>query len=440
MNQEMYDICKWVIEKTMNNGATDCRARMSRRRFVEIRYRDHKPEIVKEATTRGLNLSIYVNGKYSSQNTPDLRKTTLESFIAKAVENTGFIEDDPYRSLPAKEYYTGRSDIDLHLVDPNHENLTAEKRHQIAKTIEQISLDKAGDKVISVEAGMNDSEWEEVILTSNGFEGNNKTTDYWAGASVTISDEGERKPNGYFWAGSRSFDGMPSLQLIGEEAAKRTLDLTGARKIQTETLPVIIENRVVGNVLWGFLSALNGNNIQQKRSFLADKKGETVAGKLFTIIDDPFIDKGFGSRLYDSDGFPAKKRTIINEGKIEEFFIDWYYSRKLNCEPTTGGTSNLIIPPGSKSPEMLMKELGRGILITGFIGGNSNSATGDFSIGIIGKLFENGVPVQSIAEMNIADNHLNFWNKLTAVGNDPWRFSSWLTPSLVFDDIMVSGV
>jgi PmbA protein len=440
MNQKMYDLCKWAINAALKNGATDCRARMSKRRFVQVRYRDHKPEIVKEATTRGLNLSIYISNKFSAQSTPDLRKEALESFVKKAVENTRFIEDDPYRSLPDPKYYEGRVDMDLQLSDPKHGDITAEQRHNVAKTIEQISLDKAGEKVISVEAGMNDSEWEEVILTSNGFEGANKTTDHWAGASVTIADEGDRKPNGYFWAGARLFQEMPSLKLIGEQAALRTLDLIGGKKIKTESLPIIVENRVVGRVLWGFLSGLYGNNIQQKRSFLADKKGKTVASKLFTIHDDPFIKKGFGSCLYDGDGFPARKRTIVNEGKIEEFLIDWYYSRKLECEPTTGGPSNLIIPPGDKSVEMLMKDLGRGILITGFIGGNSNSATGDFSVGIIGKLFENGVPVQSVAEMNIADNHLSFWNKLLAIGNDPWKYGSWLTPSLVFDNIVVSGI
>ena len=440
MNQKMYDLCKWAIDTALKNGATDCRARMSRKRFVEVRYRDHKPEVVKEATTRGLRLNIYIGGKFSSQNTPDLRKDALEAFIKKGVENTHFIEDDQYRSLPDPKYYEGRVEMDLQLSDPKHGNITAKQRHDVAKTIEQVSLDKAGEKVISVEAGMNDSEWEEVILTSNGFEGAKQTTDHWAGASVTIADEGDRKPSGYFWAGARSFEDMPSVKSIGEEAALRTLDLLGGKKIKTETLPIIVENRVVGNVLWGFLSGLNGRNIQQKRSFLADKKGEVVASKLFTIQDDPFVKKGFGSKLYDGDGFPAKKRTIINEGKIEEFLIDWYYSRKLDCEPTMGGMSNLIIPPGEKSPETLMKELGRGIYITGFIGGNSNSATGDFSIGIIGKLFENGLPVQSVAEMNIADNHLNFWNKLTAVGNDPWKYGSWRTPSLVFNDIVVSGV
>ncbi len=87
-----------------------------------------------------------------------------------------------------------------------------------------------------------------------------------------------------------------------------------------------------------------------------------------------------------------------------------------------------------------MKDLGRGIFITGFIGGNSNSTTGDASVGIFGKLFENGKPTQAVAEMNIAGNHLKFWNNLIEVANDPWVYSSYRTPSLVFKDVVVSGL
>jgi len=82
----------------------------------------------------------------------------------------------------------------------------------------------------------------------------------------------------------------------------------------------------------------------------------------------------------------------------------------------------------------------RCILITGYIGGNSNSTTGDFSVGIIGKLFEKGQFVQNVAEMNIADNHLNFWNKLVEVANDPWIYSQARLPSLVFEDVVVAGI
>jgi PmbA protein len=87
-----------------------------------------------------------------------------------------------------------------------------------------------------------------------------------------------------------------------------------------------------------------------------------------------------------------------------------------------------------------MKDLGRGIIINGFMGGNSNSNTGDFSVGITGRLFEKGEFIQAVAEMNIADNHLQFWNKLAEAANDLWIYGSFRMPSLVFTDIVVSGV
>jgi PmbA protein len=215
----------------------------------------------------------------------------------------------------------------------------------------------------------------------------------------------------------------------------------GGKKIATTKLPIIIENRNVARVLYGLFDPMFAGNIQQKRSYLADKKGKSIGSKLLTIQDDPFITRGLGSKYYDGDGFPTRKRDLLTEGTINEFLVDWYYSRKLGWEPTSGSVSNVIIPPGIRNIEDIIKDLGRCILITGFIGGNSNSTTGDFSVGVIGKLFEKGRFVQNIAEMNIADNHLNFWNKLVEVANDPWIYNSQARlPSLVFDNVVVAGI
>lgn len=440
MNQEMLELCNWVMKETLKNGASDCKVSLNRRRFVDIRYRERKPETIKEATTRSLWLNVYLDGKYSAQSTADLRKSTLQQFIAKACANTKYIEVDPYRTLPSPEYLEGHKNMDLNLYDKFLFGFSADDKHKMVMEIEEACIENGGDKVITVDASANFSENENMVIASNGFTGSVKSTSTWMGASMAAQDEGDRRPNGYYWAGSRHLKDLPETREVGKLAALKTLELLGAKKLNSETLPVIVENRVVGRLLGGFMSALNGYNIQQQRSFLADKKGEVVANPKFTIIDDPFIIKGFGSRLYDGDGLPTKKRILVNQGKVEEFLIDWYYSRKLECEPTTGGTSNLSIASGSKSKEELMKDVGRGILITGFIGGNSNSTTGDFSIGIIGHLIENGTPVQAVAEMNIAGNHLEFWKKLEEVGNDPWPYGSWNIPSILINDVMVSGV
>lgn len=439
MNKRMHDLATWAIKAAKSAGVNDCRVSINSRRFVEISYRDRKPENIKEATTRGLFIEVYVNNRYSGQSTSDLRQDALKKFIANAVATTRLLADDPFRSLPDPKYYQGRADLDLGIVDPDYNSLTPEDRHSLVKTIEDTCLKESGEKVISVTAREYDGQNESVTLTSNGFEGSRESTTFYAGAVVTIQDEGDRRPNGYHFVGTANRKSLPTPENIGKVAAQRTLDLLGGKKIKTEILPIIIENRNVPGVLSGFLSAMYGYNIQQKRSFLADKKGQKIGSDCFTVIDDPFIKGGLGSQLYDGDGFATKKRAMIDKGVLKEFFIDWYYSRKLGWEPTTGGPSNLIIPPGKRSIKEIMKDLGRGIFVTGFIGGNSNSTTGDASVGIIGQLFEDGKPVQAVAEMNIAGNHLEFWQHLAEVANDPWMYSSWRTPSLVFTDVVVSG-
>ena len=440
MNKEMYELVTWSIKTAKSAGADECRVRMSSKRFVDISYRERKPEAIKEASTRSFGIEIFVNGRYSSQSTSDLRKSAMKDFISNAIATTKLLAKDPYRTLPDPKYYKGRANIDLGQLDPDYKKFRPEDRHNMVKAMEESCIAKGGKKVISVTARVLDEHDELLMMTSNGFEGSEEYTLFQAMVSMTVQDEGDRRPTGYSYVGSVIRKSLPTPEKIGAEAARRTLDLLGGKKIKTETLPIIIENRNVPRILDGFLAGMYGSNIQQKRSFLADKKGEKIASEYFTLIDDPFVKGGLGSRLFDNDGLAVKKRTMVDSGVLKEFYVDWYYSRKLGWEPTTGGKSNLIIPAGKRSVKEIMKDLGRGIFITGFIGGNSNSTTGDASVGIFGKLFENGKPVQSVAEMNIAGNHLKFWNNLIEVANDPWVYSSWRTPSLVFKDVVVSGL
>lgn len=440
MNNDIKKLAEWTIKTAKSAGADDCRVGIDGERQVEISYRERKPETIKEASTRGLYVQVYVNGRYSSQSTSDLRKDALKDFIVNAVASTKLLAEDPYRTLPDPKYYEGRAKLDLGLYDPAYEKFTPEARHNMVKTIEEACLDKGGDKVISATAEERDYHVESFVMTSNGFTGHTESTVFVVVAEMTAQDEGDRRPTAYNYAVAVNKKGLPKPEEIGAGAAQRTLDLLGGKKLKTETLPIIIENRNVGRIFGGFLAGMYGRNIQQKQSFLADKKGQKVANKLLTLVDDPFVVSGLGSRLFDGDGFAAKKRTMIDAGVLKEFYVDWYYSRKLGWEPTTSGPSNLVIPPGKRSVKEIMKDLGRGIFITGFIGGNSNSTTGDASIGIVGQLFEEGKPVQAVSEMNIAGNHLKFWNQLVEVANDPYPYSSWRIPSLVIEDVVVAGI
>jgi PmbA protein len=428
------------METASKAGAKDSRVTLVKRRFVEIRHRDRKPEIIKQAATVEMSIELFVDGRYSLQNTSDLRKEALKDFITEAISATKLLGEDPYRTLPEPKYYQGRAEFDLKMADSTIDDFSTEEKHAYVKAAEEAAWSKDSDRINSVEAGFDDDVNEAVTLTTNGFSGYNKNTSFSAYVSVSVRDNDERRPEDYDYAASRIHRRLEKPETIGGNAARRAIASIGAKKIATGTIPVIIENRISPRVMNGLFAALTGQNIYQKRSFLADKKGQKIGSEKLTLLDDPFVFEGLGSRLFDSDGIATKGRTVIKRGVLREFYIDWYYSRKLDCEPTSGGYTNMIIPAGKRSVDDIMKDLGRGILITNFLGGNSNSTTGDFSIGIFGQLFDNGKIIHPVSEMNIADNHLKFWHKLAECANDPWPYSDWQTPSLVFTDVVVSGV
>ena len=83
----------------------------------------------------------------------------------------------------------------------------------------------------------------------------------------------------------------------------------------------------------------------------------------------------------------------------------------------------------------IMDLCGSGILVTDFNGGNCNSATGDFSYGVSGFLFENGKITSPIDSMLITGNMTDLWSSLLAAGSDPVPGMSRQVPTLAFRDV-----
>lgn len=230
MKQELYDLATWGIATAKAAGAAASRIGISSARTVEISYRERKPENIKEASTKSLSLEIFVNGRYSSMSTSDLRKEALKDFIGRAVAQTKLLAEDPHRSLPDPKYYQGRQDVDLELVDPDYKSWNPESRHVFVKAIEDSCLDKGGDKVISVEASTTDGYSESLIVASNGFDGYSESTYFTGVAQMTAKDEGDRRPADYGACVALHRKDLVRPEQIGDEAARRTLALFGQKK------------------------------------------------------------------------------------------------------------------------------------------------------------------------------------------------------------------
>lgn len=442
MQDELLERARDAVKMATDAGASDAVASSGWGRSLEFQWRDDKVEKVQESTSKALRIALYVDGRFSSHGTNDLDPTRLRRFVAEAVALTRALEPDSFRKITPAELYEGRSDVELDLVDhaltvDAPDAMTREARLDWIKRLHDAA--HADEVVISATSGMMDSHSASARVSSNGFEGTMERTSVWFGAECTIKD-GEKRPEASRWVGGLHRDGLQGPEEVGAECLRRVLSRRGQRKVESQRTAMVVDPESGAGLIGRIFGAMTAGAVQQKRSFLADKKGESIASSALTLVDDPLILRGMGSRLYDGEGIASKKRTIVKDGVLDTFFVDTYYGRKLGWEPTTGGASNITFAHGDKSRDEIMADVGEGILVTSWLGGNANATTGDFSFGMRGHRIVGGAIGEPVSEMNVTGNYLDLLQRLSLVGNDPVPWSAFRCPTLVFDDIQFSGL
>ena len=435
--QELIHRVAEAIELAKRAGANEAWATASKRRSVEIEYRDDALEKVQESTTRGLSIRLWVDGRYSSHRTTDLRPDSLRTFIPDAVALTRALEQDPYRLITPPELYENRPTDDLDLVDPAIAEIDPQERVRWCEAIAETARNH--DRFISTTTGVSDSAGMFASASSNGFTGNQRWTSLWCGGEVTLRDEGDRRREGSFWAGGTHLSEVPDRAELGTKALHEAARHVGSTQGPTRRTVMVVEPRIAGSIVGRLLRPANARAFSQQRSFWMGKIGESAVSEKLTLTDDPLLVRGLSSRLFDDEGISARRLPIIEAGKLRNIYVDTYYGRKVEMPPTTGGRSNWVFGLGDKNLEQLISDAGDGILVTSWLGGNADSTTGDFSLGVRGRLIENGELGAPVGEMNVTGNLLELFSNLVAVGNDPWPYSSVRSPTLVFEGVQFSG-
>jgi len=432
-------LAEWTVNEAKRNGASEASVDIAKNRNIEIEYRDGNLDQLNEATSNGLSLTVYAEGKYSSNSTNDLRKETLGRFVKESVAMTRYLAEDPFRGLPDPKFYQDRSTAKLQLYDSAYESLASDKRIAVAKEIEALTHQKSSE-VLTCTAYFSDTLSQTVKVNSNGFQGETRETSFGSGVSLTVKDGDRGRPSDWAWASAKFLEDLHSPAEYADTAFKRTMQKIGQKKLASGVYDMIVDNRSASRLLGGLYGPMQGSTLQQKQSFLEGKIGQKIASEKLTMIDDPFVVRGLSSGHFDGEGMSTKRRVMIEKGVLKNYYIDTYYGKKLDMTPTTGGSSNLTFEKGDKSLEELIAGVTKGILVTSFVGGNNNSTTGDFSYGIIGMLIENGKLTQPVNEMNVSGNSGELWGKLVEMGNDPYVYSGWRRPSMLFEGVHFAGI
>lgn len=430
-----------VVRQAREMGADEVSVAVSRATESSLVRRAGKLEQATQSTSLGVSLSLLVEDRYSVHSTSDLRPDALRTFLERAIAATRVLEPEPERRLPPAEL-CGRaiSEEELDSRDPEWERLTADQRREHAEKLEA-AVDALPDrgKVLSATVYVGDSAGETARVASNGFEDVHRGTGFGHGAEMTLLEPNGRRPEGYAFYSTNHRSDLPSLTQVANECWRRAAARLGSRPAPSGRYPMLLENHAVPRILGVLGGPLSGSELHQGRSFLAGKKDTKIASEKLSILDDPLIPRGLASRPYDGEGLRAKRMPVIEDGVLRNYYINTYYGRKLGMPPTSGGRSNWVIPAGTRAPDAILRDLPRCIVVTGFLGGNSNGLTGDFSFGVQGLLVEHGEVVQHLSEMNVSGNIGDVLGRYAEPADDVWVYGAVRSPSLLFEDVQFSG-
>ena len=207
---------------------------------------------------------------------------------------------------------------------------------------------------------------------------------------------------------------------IGRIAGERTVRRLGTQRLSTRQAPVVYAADIASSLFGHFISAVSGNNLYRKSSFLLDQLGKQVFPAHLHIHEQPLLKKGLGSAPYDGEGVATQARDIVRDGILQSYVLNTYSACKLGMATTgnAGGVRNLTIDPGDKDLGQLLRSMDTGLLVTELIGFGVNNVTGDYSRGAAGFWVEGGEIQYPVDEITVAGNLKDMFMRIVEVGND----------------------
>lgn len=415
-------------------GAQHAAATTTWQREVDFQVRNGGLEQVSDSTSRSLVLRLFVDGRYGQHDTTDLRPDRVQRFVSDAVAQTRALAADPHRTLPDPALYRGAPALTL--ADPAVAALDRDKRIAWAQAMNARAAGKDG--VVSATSNASDSVAVTAAASSNGFSGLYRATMVSLSTAVTLA-EGDKRPEEYQYAVARGVAGLPDAAGIADDALARTKARLGSVKGPTRRTAMLVEARAATQLVRRLLGPASASAVQQGRSFWKDRLGAKAVSPKLTIVDDPLLEGGLGSRPFDGEGIAARRLPLIEAGTFASIYADTYYAAKLGTSVTTGSPSNRVVRAGTRSRAELLGAAKGGVLVTAWLGGNMDETTGDFSLGVRGHLIEGGAVGAPVGEMNVTGNIVDLFAHLVDLGNDVWRYSSTVTPSLLFEGVQFAG-
>ncbi|UCD58766.1 MAG: TldD/PmbA family protein [Candidatus Hydrogenedentota bacterium] len=436
----------FAVEAALAAGATAAEGFLIRSSSTTVEVSEGKVENVKVRDGSGIGARVLAGERLGFAHTSDLSDSGIERAARDAVTNAESGFPDPYNQLPAPagEY------PEIERFDPELADVGLEERIELAMLMEASarSYDKRIAKVR--QSTVSDSSSDVHLANSRGISLWNKGT-FCSASLLAVAEEDGEAQMGWDFGHSLYFRAL-RVEPIGKNAARRAVDLLGAKQVETTTVPVILDSPVASEFLAAVGHALMADQVQKHKSLFAGKIGEKVASTSVTIVDDGAFERGIAPSPADGEGVVSQRTVLIESGILRRFLHNTYTAGKDAVESTGNGVrfsyaalpevgaSNFYLVPGKVTRAELVEGCSRGYLVTDVMGMHTvDMVSGDFSVGASGLWIESGKAKFPVRETTIAGNVKDILVEIEAVADDLGFYSRYGSPTILIGNVVVSG-
>ncbi len=426
-----------LLERCRANGATQAEVSCSEERGLNVNVRMGEVETVESTRDRGIGVTVYFGQRKGSASTADLREESLESTVAQACAIARYTEDDSAAGLADAELMAGeQGDFDTW----HPWAIDADQALDLALACEAAGRDS--DKRIenSDGASVGSGESLSVYANSHGFIGRDRDTQHTIGCALIVGRGDAMQRDGWYSTALAAED-LEQPAAIGRRAAERAVARLAPRQIATGAYPVLFSAEIARSLIGHLLGAVSGGALYRRASFLLDSVGTQLFPAWMSIVEEPFLQRGFRSSSYDAEGVATRESPLVRDGVLQRYVLGSYSARKLGLQTTAnaGGVHNLAISSNAGGFDEMLRGMGRGLLVTELMGQGVNNVTGDYSRGAAGFWVEDGVIVHPVDGITVAGNLKAMFAGIEAVGSDIDPRSHIRTGSILVGRMTVAG-
>ncbi|MDP3956828.1 MAG: TldD/PmbA family protein [bacterium] len=432
------EILEKILEMAKQKGVREAEVIGSEGESRGAEMRNQEIEKISSSREVSLRLCFFRDGRRAEATTSDISPDTLQEFVEKTVEMLDFSDADAANGLVDLGEHPSQVQ-DLKLFDAEAVNLSLETQIDLARRLEAAAF--AYDRRIKNSGGSSMQSFlgEVFYASSSGFFGSYKASDFSLGVEP-IAAEGHEMQTGSWYASARFLKSLPVAETIGEKAALLAVRQLGGQKVKTCEAPVVMSPMAASEFIGTVRSAASGAQLYRKQSFLYGKLGKNIANKNVTLVDDPMLASGLGSRPFDGEGAQSRKIEVIKDGTLNSYLLDSYSGRKLGMKTTgAAGPSNFYLQPGKYSEDEIIASVKDGLYAVELIGFGVDLVNGTYSKGVRGMWIKDGKLAFPVEEITIAGNLMDMLQAIEMVGNNLEFFWPVTAPTIKIAVMTIAG-